>query len=254
MRVYVINLDRSEDRWNDISARLEQMDIEYERIPAIDGKNLDISIVEHKSKLSSKYPYGWLRLNSSNEVACNLSHAKALQTIANGADTYGVILEDDAIFSQDAAYFLKDYKWIPQGTKFIKLDDGVKKVLSSHYKQLAIGRNLDNIYTSNFIAVGYIVSRDIAQSIAERLLTTAYLVDSFYYNFEIGIAKQLNYKQLNPAIITHDVSKDSTIIHSHPKATISEKIQLAIARAYTKRYMSRLLYPHHYKWGKVSFI
>jgi GR25 family glycosyltransferase involved in LPS biosynthesis len=37
-KIYCINLDRSPDRWRFMREQFEQLGLDYERVPAIDGK------------------------------------------------------------------------------------------------------------------------------------------------------------------------------------------------------------------------
>ncbi len=44
--VYVINLDRRTDRFEKVKERLDDLNIEFERVSAIDGKTLDVELPE----------------------------------------------------------------------------------------------------------------------------------------------------------------------------------------------------------------
>lgn len=94
-KVFVINLERSPERLAVISSRLNEFDIPFERVEAIDGKTLSDSVVEEVSPahvVSKTYH----RSLSKAEVACSLSHRKAWRKIVEDDLDFAIVLEDDA--------------------------------------------------------------------------------------------------------------------------------------------------------------
>lgn len=109
MQAFVINLDRSQDRWRHIEAQLHRMRPDRRacchRMPAVDGKDADIL-----QKFCDREPWAECvraafveRDNParSGNLACALSHVKAMRTImALGLDC-GVVIEDDTLIEPD---------------------------------------------------------------------------------------------------------------------------------------------------------
>jgi glycosyl transferase family 25 len=95
---YVINLDRDPDRWRHVSAQLSSAGIPFERIAAVDGRNLTFPIPEF-----SKRSYALLHGRQVNpfEVGCYLSHLAAMDRFLASGDECGLILEDDLNISED---------------------------------------------------------------------------------------------------------------------------------------------------------
>lgn len=93
-KVLVVNLDRSPDRLAAISAQLEQVDVPFDRITALDGKTLSSDFIDEHSppEIVSK---SYHRKLSRAEVACSLSHRKAWQQITDEDLDFGIVLEDD---------------------------------------------------------------------------------------------------------------------------------------------------------------
>ena len=86
--IYWINLDRSPDRKILMENQLKDYKIvNHQRIEGIDGKNLDFS--EYKDKCTDITVF---------ELACTLSHLKAIETAHTNGDEYALILEDDCSF------------------------------------------------------------------------------------------------------------------------------------------------------------
>jgi glycosyl transferase family 25 len=82
VRIYLINLDRRQDRLFRISRKLVECGLDFTRIPAVDAKSLPES--QSNGVLPKTYTANWL------------SHQKALEAVANSTDDFGIILEDDA--------------------------------------------------------------------------------------------------------------------------------------------------------------
>lgn len=82
--VYVINLDRRTDRMEKLDPQLKKLGIQYERVSAVDAKELDISPI----------------------VAGTMSHQKLL---ADNYDNRILVLEDDALFVDDFNEKFEEY-------------------------------------------------------------------------------------------------------------------------------------------------
>lgn len=78
-RVFVINLDRRQDRLDSISSQLGLLDIEFERYSAVD--QLDI--------------------NSTGIVACATSHQNVIKLAKGRGYENILVLEDDCLFDKD---------------------------------------------------------------------------------------------------------------------------------------------------------
>lgn len=97
--VYVLNLDRSKDRWDSLQRHAQEFGIELCRIAAIDGKLLQPEEKQFFDEAGFQRHHGKTVLPA--EIGCYLSHLKALEMIANGQDYAGVIIEDDIRFSDE---------------------------------------------------------------------------------------------------------------------------------------------------------
>lgn len=90
---YLINLDRSPDRLTTMSARLSALEITFERIPGVDGMQLDEARFREETR-ENRY-YKPLR---RGEVGCQLGHLNALRSFMASGARYLLLLEDDASF------------------------------------------------------------------------------------------------------------------------------------------------------------
>lgn len=91
--VYLINLDSSTDRLAQASAELKKHNIKFERISAVDGRQLDVQKFDGYNSARSNTYTGRDLIGA--EIGCYLSHKKALETFVASEHEFVLILEDD---------------------------------------------------------------------------------------------------------------------------------------------------------------
>ena len=98
--VYVINLDRSQDWWQNATMQLGDLAMPHARLTAVDGD--DLTPDEMRSVIGRKpVLYRWLRDLSPSEIGCYLSHRTAWEPIAGSGRTGGFVFEDDFVAGPD---------------------------------------------------------------------------------------------------------------------------------------------------------
>lgn len=103
--VYVINLDRSPERW----AVWERRWPDAQRIAAVDGKALDLrtlspSLIANQTRrnLLQQRPRCEVdELDTLGSLGCSLSHVRGIDAIVASGAPFGIVLEDDAEFPED---------------------------------------------------------------------------------------------------------------------------------------------------------
>ena len=119
----VINLDRSAQRWTEISAALKAQCIEVQRVSAVDGRELSedyvASVTTPYNDFDSRVRY--TRELSKAELGCFLSHKKCWQRLLDCREDYALILEDDLLISKRAGRYLRDLSWLPEGVEICQL-------------------------------------------------------------------------------------------------------------------------------------
>src|SRR5690349_9829713 len=118
MKSYVINLDRSPDRWQRMKDRLTSIGAVFERVLAVDGLLLS------DAEISTVYrPVAGAAEMTPEEIGCFLSHRKCWERIALGSDAYGCVFEDDMLISKRAGLFLvQGTSWIPGDADLVKIE------------------------------------------------------------------------------------------------------------------------------------
>jgi glycosyl transferase family 25 len=102
----VINLDESHQRLERISARLSQLNMPFERVPAVYGASLSAAQREefYSHRLNAK---SYRRQLSSAEIGCYMSHLKAWQAIVDRELPCALVIEDDLIIDDELNVFIQ---------------------------------------------------------------------------------------------------------------------------------------------------
>ncbi len=106
-KTFVINLASATERRKSIEAQLKKLNINYEFVEAIYGKDLS-----KDSPLGHLIDWEWADANafwvSKGLLACTLSHLEACRAIVEQDLDYGLILEDDTWLKPDLPAFLEN--------------------------------------------------------------------------------------------------------------------------------------------------
>lgn len=90
--VYVLNLDRSPERWNDFMQSFEPLELNIQRVPAVDGYELTLP---HPDYDEYRYRLYHGKRTSYGTVGCFFSHIKALRLFLESDKETALICEDD---------------------------------------------------------------------------------------------------------------------------------------------------------------
>jgi glycosyl transferase, family 25 len=104
MKAYVINLDSAHERWEHIKKVFEGTPFQIERVTAVDGRNLALPLPEFDEQ---KFRRCHGRGTNIFEVACYLSHIKAMKAFLETSDSHAMICEDDLYPKADVGELLE---------------------------------------------------------------------------------------------------------------------------------------------------
>lgn len=99
--VHVINLDRSADRLAEMTAGLGRYGINFTRFPAVDGSALSDEEIIAETTMSCRTV-----LCSKSMIGIGMSHRRLWEIIAKSRDQWHLVLEDDAIVSDQTIAYL----------------------------------------------------------------------------------------------------------------------------------------------------
>lgn len=188
--IYVINLDRRPDRLAAITADLDRLGLAFERIKAIDGRELQDDL-------------GPEPLLNLAEKACVLSHAKALRRLLESDHPAALILEDDAELGEGLMHLCYSVDWWPAGVSLLKVCRPYRRsrLMGPVAGQTPDGRDLREIIRWAPSAAAYIVNREAARRIVtacegDRIKP----FDVMIYDLrESALARALRAMQVDPA-------------------------------------------------------
>lgn len=243
---YVINLDRSINRWHRIKKRLslEKM-LKIQRVNAIDGQLLDANITQNVFATKSM-------------LGCMLSHIKTWKKIASGNSYYGLVLEDDCqlsnSFGDKVMNLLNDLKenevkwdflylgYFGPGEKCDSVSDNVISEFLKIYLQTLILPKVEiqksNMIKTPYMPLGfhcYVITKSCAKKLVELFEkeTTFWHVDAMFLKYHNKFNVYLSTTKLGWQETTTESS--NMVEHDFPKMfnrifdTITDKDNISIS-------------------------
>ncbi len=224
--IYYINLDRSEERHSHMQNVLKDFAYDVHRISAVDGKKLSYEEVpEYMYEYREKY-YDHLTLT---EIACTLSHKKAMEEFLQSDYDYAMILEDDILPTPELHTFLAHMEDL-KGWDVIKLENRKyrKKDLNYLVKEIeGISVYVPKTVTLGALAIMY--TKDGAKKVLN-------MNEKIYYEFDtqFNMSKKYDVKYLSvsPDLVTLSQFKsdigydnreqhhDKTLLHKYRRRNI----------------------------------
>jgi len=190
-KILWINLDSSTHRKNNSENILKNIQIPNERISAVDGSKL----------ILPKLPYE--RNISAYELACLLSHIKAITSLKNEKGNYFLICEDDFIL-HNTIFFSKDLKQIIQNCPtfdILSIQSTLKKELHNEYNKWS------DHYTENPLSfIGCTGSYIISKSGINKILANNNFINDTNYtlNYPINAADIYLYKYVDTFVYKYN--------------------------------------------------
>ena len=200
MKCLVINLDRSRDRLAHLTSEFARIGIEFERVAAVDAQSRS-DLQETPMQLN---PLTQLPLTNA-EIACFLSHKACWAKIADGVDAYGVVFEDDVVFSDNAGAMLADASWIPADAEIVKLETFFRKTrLAWRRSPAGDGFSTSRLLGAHVGAAGYILSRPAARDLIDGTAELGSPVDQVLFNPRFAPSPGKTIYQLVPALCAQE--------------------------------------------------
>lgn len=170
---YVINLDRSPERMNNIRRYFEPMtSLRLIRVPAIDLTSDSLSESEREGYLRHYHPFRF-RLcigqgATQGEIGCFLSHQKALRLFLDSDKPFAAIFEDDICPKPYLAEILEEVIASSAYWDIVRLGMN-RPQLAIHFRELHHGIKLATCLKGFAFAGGYLVNRSAAEFILKEL-------------------------------------------------------------------------------------
>lgn len=217
MLILVINLDKSIDRLESISAQLNRDNLPFERIPAINGFELGEDQIKEITfpldHFDSKVRF--TRALTGGEIGCFLSHRKCWETLIQSNEQWALILEDDIQIAPKARNYLASSAWIPPDVRIcqisnlmpfqIGLIDGSERPIDN-FLSIVKPRQPTPLGTQ-----AYLISRDCAYRALELSTKLPAPVDDFLFSPWFKICHEFVLWKTSPILIIPSRSSASEI-------------------------------------------
>ena len=178
MHVYVINLARRPDRRAFMQAQADRLALQFDFIDAVDAKSptANFNEIEVRSGLHGSM--------SKGDLACTLSHRKFWRLFLETGEPYAVVLEDDAILSDDCAGFFASGDWIPAAADVVKLEryGRPRPMFVDRVMTPALSRQVGRFYGKCAGTAGYIVSAAGARLLLASTTSVDDPIDQMMFN------------------------------------------------------------------------
>ncbi len=245
--VYVINLERSRDRWARLQANATALAIELRRIEAVEGIRLKPDELEDFDEAGFRRNHGKIAMPA--EIGCYFSHIRALDVIAKATEPFAVLVEDDVVLPPDFQSFVEKLTHFT-GWDAIKLVNHRTPAFRSFQKiddDIAIGRCMHGPLGSS---AAYVVTRAGAARLlaAIRPMRVPYDVA-----LERGWAGNYEIYTTNKAIVGLSEVAISTIVQGradYAKKRLPPYKRLTTLFFRATDYVGRIIYA--VKWGSLK--
>jgi glycosyl transferase family 25 len=199
---YLINLNQDTERLAFVASAFGALGIEYERIPAIDGRQFSETDYQAFMQQRPRHGKSWLR----GQMGCFLSHFAAWEKIARGNDRFCAVFEDDIHASADLGCIMNDDKWLPDDIDIVRMETSTNRVRLSASPVHGLGqRRVFTVGSTSWCAGAYLINRRAAQQLVALPSDQHEPADAMLYNFEDSIlARRFRILQFNPAPCTQD--------------------------------------------------
>lgn len=217
MLKFVINLDKSTERLQNIKKQLDDLNISFERISAIKGREIDADIKNQVTYPINHFDtkFRFTRALTDGEIGCFLSHRECWKKLIASNEQFSLIMEDDIIISKKAKPYISSPNWIPTGVDICQLSCLEKKVTERIRNQiLPIDQTIklvSPLFPQPLGTQCYIISRkaaEVALSLSTKLPAP---VDNFLFSLWFDMANQFTTWRTSPTLAIPETNIKSDI-------------------------------------------
>ena len=176
---YIINLDRSKERWAYVTPYVDKLGFPVERISAVDGKLLSDDYINKNVDQRAYSTFN--HMFTKGALGCSLSHIKAWKTFLESNFEYALIFEDDVSFNPIRLRSVVDQLLdIPTYWDITAFNMHAGENYKLTLKHLQDDQNLC-IYPTKFYSSGaYIINRKAARNLLQKSFPILMSLDVYY--------------------------------------------------------------------------
>jgi glycosyl transferase family 25 len=211
--IYVISLPKEQERRANCVATMKSLGLSFSFFDAIDGsalKNSDIAGFYDPEKNQRLFK----RPMSPPEIGCYMSHHALWTRIGAGEAPGAVVIEDDFDADDGLPGLLREISRLDLGNRLVKLHSE-RSVAGRSMVDLAGGYRLIDTYSVPGQTLGYVISRETAASLTEKVLPFGRPVDmDLKHWWELDIAILM----VQPPVLHSPQSQPRSAIESSRQA------------------------------------
>lgn len=193
--IFLINLERSPKRLDQMDKRLKSLSLNYHLVKAIDGKSLTKPEISNWTSWKTRFLLG--RVLRPGEIGCYLSHLGVYKNMLNQDYKAAMVLEDDVEIKDELPMFCSCLELLPNDWDIVRLEKRSNKqgVLVETLKEKF---QLYRLFHCEYGTAGYLVSQSGAKkilSISRKLFWPIDFVMARYWT------ARLNVYEISPPLI-----------------------------------------------------
>jgi glycosyl transferase family 25 len=258
VRIYVINLERSTDRRDHMASELARLGLDYELVPGVDGRKLDLSsaqIVRPGQPGQSCSPLWAQTWNLPGVAGCALSHLLVCQRVIASGDNAALVLEDDVTLADDLAEVVNAIERYLVGAEVVLLNfdsrgrcqlsaNGTKPLRGQRVLALPLDVN------EPLSAAGYIITSEACRRMVERMMPARAKPDDWAFFYDHRVIDRL--QCVVPMPVQKSPRFTSTILYD--PGTIKARLRgIALAMARRLSIVERVLIVRRSRiWGGIG--
>ena len=206
MRIVLISLERASERRRRMSAEFARIGLDYEVWPAKDARTLTDSDREFVDRVGREQL--GLHPVPDGSLACTLSERAAMDDLVRNGPEMMAVFEDDARFCAELPAVLQALERQPHMFDIVKLQRRNLRRPFIPTMPLHTGHRLGRVRFSDFGSEGYVITREAARLLLERIPRMVRDLDhELSYFWENG----LNVLYLDPPVVREDRACGSQI-------------------------------------------
>ena len=195
MHSFLINLDRSPDRLAFFTSQAKASGIEFERIRAIDGRELTQEELDAVN--SNEYEF---QPTNTGYAALFMSHRLIWQHVVDRELPHAAVFEDDAVFSHNIHETFRSIDEERIRFDVIKLETTSRKIVCSRDAiVMRSGDSLQKLLSWHGGTAGYVISAEGARKLLALKQLHSDVIDQVMFNPLSSVSSKLNILQINPA-------------------------------------------------------
>lgn len=227
----VVNLDSSADRWTSMLHQCDLLGLSPQRVSAVRGSLLTEKQKSDVYQLSANLTKYDKILNNA-EIGCYMSHIRCWELIVEQELDFALVLEDDAILTDNIVKYIEKLAHTSSDWDYIKLSHGSKVKSAADAIELGDGLTLRKELKLPSTTTGQLISLSGAKKLLKHAYPIARPVDmDIQYWFE----KSLRCFVVSPFPILHgdfgseiNKTEDRRLVHKRPIRRVLQKIRYEV--------------------------